>query len=160
MWINGTCKDFCKYYNYSMSKYYNNRFDVVLVCEQCKKKFPAYSKKKKGKRTFCSLSCLGKWHQTNSSGANNYNWKGGKYTDKRGYIILTGNRVNGKRTSQMEHRLIMEKHLKRKLYQWEDVHHLNGIKNDNRIKNLKLVLKKKHYGNIKCPYCSKCFLIK
>lgn len=38
-----------------------------------------------------------------------------------------------------KHRFVMERHLGRRLLAHEDVHHINGIKTDNRLSNLEVV---------------------
>jgi len=69
-------------------------------------------------------------------GKKNPQWKGGRFGDGHGYI-----RVSNRGNRKLEHRFLMEKHLGRKLKKEEHVHHINGIKDDNRIENL-IVLKK------------------
>jgi hypothetical protein len=45
-----------------------------------------------------------------------------------------------------EHRLVMERHLGRELAKGENVHHINGVRDDNRVENLELWATVQPYG--------------
>jgi len=78
-------------------------------------------------------------------GKRNPNWKGGKHI-KLGYILIYSpdHPYRNSTGYVREHRLVMEKHLGRYLNKDEVVHHLNGIKGDNRIENLELMTNAEH----------------
>ena len=65
-----------------------------------------------------------------------------RYRTSSGYIvfILDGEAKGKKHSNQRvsEHRLVMEQHLGRGLVAEEEVHHINGIRDDNRLENLEL----------------------
>jgi len=70
---------------------------------------------------------------------NNPNWKGGRPLDASGYVVINygGSQIR-------EHRVVAEKMLNRKLNKDEVVHHINGIKNDNRPENLMVMTQSEH----------------
>lgn len=65
--------------------------------------------------------------------------KGKGWVSTKGYVEI---KVDGKSVKQ--HRYIMELALGRKLRPDEDVHHINGIKTDNRAENLQVLLHSEH----------------
>ena len=80
----------------------------------------------------------------------------GRRKNHEGYIIFNLSYNDPFRASpffykgqnkMLEHRYIMAQHLGRLLYVNETVHHLNGIRDDNRIENLVVVSRNNHPHN-------------
>lgn len=88
------------------------------------------------------------------SGPANAKWKGGVKSHSSGY---TREWVEG-RGYLLQHRVVMERTLGRPLTRREQVHHRNGIRDDNRPENLELWAKHQPSGqrSTEQKHCSTC----
>ena len=111
------------------------------ICKQCKKKFNR-GRLKSGRieaiedydiRKYCSHKCFFNHNQ----GKNHPNWGGGIKHRPDGYL-------RDNKTDKYLHRIIMEKHLGRKMKSTEVIHHKNGNPSDNKIKNLEVMSNSEH----------------
>jgi len=128
----------------------------IKICQNpdCKKEYSP-DKNHRVRQKYCSRKCamvmqserMRKFPIKNSGkylhkkGSENGNWKGGKIVNNDGYIcIYCPNHLYCCKEKKyvLEHRLIMESHIGRVLLPTEVVHHINGIRTDNRIENLML----------------------
>lgn len=92
-------------------------------------------------------------------------WKGGIIKAESGYVsqwVSLDDDLAVMRNGMgyvAQHRLVMARHLGRPLTKTENVHHINGIRDDNRIENLELWTKPQPHGvraneTAHCATCS------
>lgn len=134
-----------------------------FVCKVCSSKFLNWAS---NNRKTCSKECRYKWQRIQMSGkkifsdeqkvnlsnqkigSKNPQWRGGRILVYSHSDLSKGNPYIKIKVQDhpfgdiyhyvMEHRLVMEKKIGRYLFKGESVHHINGIKTDNRIENLML----------------------
>jgi len=127
--------------------------ETIRKCRKCGKEFKPNS----SMRWYCSEGCftehsrerLNKSHNKLRKEAKIRFWSTSAWlTDKysvynapNGYVwAIFDNYVH-----IPEHRVIIMRKIGRRLESWEHIHHINGIKNDNREENLLVIDNKQHF---------------
>jgi len=90
----------------------------------------------------CHL-CDNKSRVESNKGANNPNWKGGRTQTTDGYITIKAKRPGKKSPNQLEHIVVWEE-ANGIIPQGWVIHHLNGVRDDNRLENLFAMPRKRH----------------
>lgn len=136
---------------------YNSNMDIDYTCSEigCLESRPLIIQRMKGGTvgSYFRALCSFHWSQKTKKamGAKEI---GERYLNKDGYMMLVT-----EKGVKSEHRLIMESKLGRLLARGESVHHINGVRNDNRPENLELWLGGIRYGqraaDIVCPHCKR-----
>lgn len=121
-----------------------------VACRDCGVKFVT---RWRAKRTLCEACRLKS--STRKRVPQGRLLEGNRYLDKSGYVQLYG-------LSMSEHRHVMETMLGRQLLPGENVHHINGVRDDNRPENLELWVRPQPAGQraheLQCPHCGEAWI--
>ncbi len=121
-----------------LNKYIHSKIKIKIKCNVCNNIWET---------KFTNIKHCGSWCPScaYSSISDKRRKPDGHTYYKNGYVMIkiSGHPriLNKDRGWVFEHIIIMEKYLKRHLKIEETVHHINGIKNDNKIENLELWVK-------------------
>lgn len=129
-----TCSNNC--YDEYINKIEQNRiYKRTHICSNCKQIFTA-KRHNKTAMVFCSQKCSKEY----MVGEKSPFFIDGISTHAGGYLVK---RV-GRKKQQLLHRHVMEQHLGRELLEEEQVHHKDGNKINNDIKNLEIMTCAEH----------------
>lgn len=103
----------------------NNPIHARAVCKNCYRKihYEEHERERRGAKKMPSI--------------------GDEVQDKDGYVRV---KVGEGRNWKDKHRLVMEQIIGRELFSFENVHHKNGVRNDNNASNLELWVTKQPKG--------------
>jgi endogenous inhibitor of DNA gyrase (YacG/DUF329 family) len=107
------------------------RTGAMFPCETCGKEF--YISPQQLNKRFCSRKCLHESRRLKGAGYS--------YVRQDGYIaVYYPNHPDASaRGLILEHRLVAEEKYGRRILRTEHVHHLNGVRDDNRPENIELI---------------------
>lgn len=138
-------------YNEKRKIFYNSLF-IDVTCKKCKEIRQVLVSSVRAVSHIFTTLCL----SCSRSGENAPNWNGGRYQqagngyvmikiyDTHPYYYMVKSMITTNNTI-LEHRLVMAQKLGRPLERWEEVHHINSNRSDNRPENLELVDKRQHH---------------
>lgn len=110
-----------------------NRTHANKLCAECSAVF----RPKRADSAFCSRPCARK--KNGGQNAKLESW----WVNAKGYVEGKIWTAQGQRRVKL-HRLVMERHLGRRLGPGEEVHHVNEDKQDNRLANLQVLSASEH----------------
>ena len=87
---------------------------------------------------YCSKPCA--WKKNGGKNKKPEVW----WTNQKGYTEGFVTLADGSRRRVKQHRFVVEQAIGRRLSPDEDVHHINGIKSDNRVENLEVISHSAH----------------
>lgn len=119
-------------------------------CETCGDEFVG---SRGNANRFCCWACMVEGRKGDKSA----NWRGGKTVDTHGYVWVRRPdhpRAKGNGGYIREHHAVVEDSIGRLLQKGESVHHINGVRSDNRLENLQLCSSR--HGNGQALVCADC----